>query len=131
AQVRWSAASRAAVALPQGPYLETAVERLTVVEGQDAELPVRLVGDNVDGKWSLIACHSTNGVAFGLGVQQEVTIRDGQAIFPLSTQRLPVGTHSIVVARAYRSDIRINLPGPCTPIVLVDVVRKSATTAGK
>jgi hypothetical protein len=126
---RWSMQSRAIVALPRGPHLETDVTTLHVVEGSNADLPVRLVGGAVDGKWSLVANLARNSFQCVLGVPQAVNVAGGRAMFPLNTEKLPPGIHSVVVARAWASEVRKGMPGPCTPIVQVHVAPKNAAAA--
>ena len=121
---RWSYQSRAIVAAPQGPYLETPVTTLTVGEGSNTEVPIRLVGDNVDGKWPLVANLARNSFQCVLGVPQPLEVRAGQTTFPLKTDQLPPGVHSVVICRAWASEVRKGMPGPCTPIISVTVTPK-------
>jgi len=128
---RWSRQSRAIVAASQGPYLKTNVETLTVIEGTNSELPVEIVGMAGDGKHKLVANIARSGIQCVLGVSQLANVVGGKTVFPLTTDALPVGTHALVVARAWDSETRKGMPGPCTPIVQLNIVPRNTTTAAK
>jgi hypothetical protein len=61
---------------------------------------------------------ATNGVACGLVTPQNAPIKDGIAEVQVKIPaEMPLGTFSIVAAQTWGSDIRVGMPGPCTPPV--------------
>jgi hypothetical protein len=114
--------TRAAVATPQGPWLEAKTNELSIKAGENATIPVRVHESGSDKELSLVVNIATIGVACSHGTPVTVPIRDGVAEVPLTmTGQLPPGTLGLVVARAWRSDVRIGMPGPCTTIIRLNV----------
>ncbi len=65
---------------------------------------------------------ATAGVACGLATPQNLPIHDGLVEVPLKLPpELPPGTYGVTVAQTWRNDIRIGMPGPCTPLINVTV----------
>lgn len=117
---RASQQTRAAIAKPQGPWLELAgVTELKLKPGGTATLPVKVLGAASDLKAMPIVINlATNGVAAGLVTPQNVPIKDGIAEVPIKIPaEMPIGTFHIVAAQTWGSDIRVGMPGPCTPPV--------------
>lgn len=117
---RASQQTRAAIAKPQGPWLELAnVTEIKVKPSGTATLPVKILGAAADLKAMPIVINlATNGVAAGLVTPQNVPIKDGLAQVPLKIPaEMPIGTFHIVAAQTWSSDIRVGMPGPCTPPV--------------
>ncbi len=115
---RASQQTRAAVAKPQGPWLELAgVTELKLNPGGTATLPVKVLGAAADLKAMPIVINlATNGVAAGLVTPQNALIKDGIAEVTIKIPaEMPIGTFSIVAAQTWGSDIRVGMPGPCTP----------------
>lgn len=115
---RASQQTRAAIAKPQGPWLELAgVTELKLKPGGTATLPVKVLGAAADLKAMPIVINlATNGVAAGLVTPQNVPIKDGVAEVPVKIPaEMPIGTFHIVAAQTWGSDIRVGMPGPCTP----------------
>jgi hypothetical protein len=114
--------ARAAVAKPQCPWLESMIDELSIKAGENTKIPVRIHGAGEEKELSLVVNIATAGVACSHGTPVTVPIRDGVAEVPLvMTQQLPPGTLGLVVARAWRSDVRIGMPGPCTSIIRLNV----------
>jgi hypothetical protein len=115
---RLTPVSRAVVARSQGPWLSREVAGLTAKAGGRVDIPVRVRGGESETELSLVVNLATSGVACSLNPPVTVPVRDGVAVVPLTVpSELPVGEFGIVVARTWRSDIRIGMPGPCTPLV--------------
>lgn len=117
---RASQQTRAAIAKPQGPWLELAgVTELKLKPGGTATLPVKVLGAAPELKAMPIVINlATNGVAAGLVTPQNVPIKDGIAEVPVKIPaEMPIGTFHIVAAQTWGSDIRVGMPGPCTPPV--------------
>lgn len=115
---RASQHSRAAVAKPQGPWLDLAnVSEIKLKLGQTAILPVRVFGAAADlQEMPLVINLATNGVACGLVTPQIIPIKNGIAEIPVKIPNgMPPGTFRIVAAQTWGADIRVGMPGPCTP----------------
>lgn len=120
---RASPTSRAAVAKPVGPWLETDVQEVKIVQGESGTVAVRVRGTDVPKTMPLVVNLATLGVACSLAPPQNLPVVDGKVEVPVKIAReLAPGTYGIVVAQSWRSDIRIGMPGPCTPIVKLTVV---------
>jgi hypothetical protein len=120
---RASPTSRAAVAKPVGPWLETDVQELNIVQGESGAIGVRVRGIGVPKTMPLVVNLAGAGVACSLSTPQTLPVVDGKIEVPLKIAReLAPGTYGIVVAQSWRSDIRIGMPGPCTPIIRLTVV---------
>ena len=116
---RFSPVSRAAVARPQGPWLEALTNDITVAPGTMTTLPVRIHNAGDLKQMPIVLSIATNGVATSLTPPQNLPITDGKIEVPLV---LPTDfprrhSFSLVVAQTWRSDIRIGMPGPCTQLI--------------
>lgn len=120
---RTSQQTRAAIAKPQGPWLELAgVTELKLNPGGTATLPIKVLGAAADLKaMPLVINLATNGVACGLVTPQNAPIKEGLAEVAIKIPaEMPIGTFHIVAAQTWGADIRVGMPGPCTqPIKLV------------
>ncbi len=115
---RASQQTRAAVAKSQGPWLELAgVTEITLNPGGTATLPIKVLGAAADLKaMPLVINLATNGVACGLVTPQNAPIKDGIAEVTIKIPaEMSIGTFHIVAAQTWGSDIRVGMPGPCTP----------------
>lgn len=120
----------AAVAMPQGPWLEAITSEIEVVHGGSTKIPVRVCGEAVS-EMAVNVNLANSGVACGVGPPQTLPVRNGQIEVPLKlNEQTPPGTFGIVVAGSWRSDIRAGMPGPCTSLIQLHVRPKDAT-AGK
>lgn len=121
---RPSSTALAVVARPRGFWLETDMHEVTAQVGQTVEVPVRVAGVKPGDDISLVVNRFHYGVASSMGVPQTFapaeTIRVPLTIPP----ELAPGTYGIVVARTWRSDVRVGLPGPCTPVIRLVVTKK-------
>lgn len=116
--------ARAAVANPNGPWLEATIDELTIKQGEETSIPVRIHGaENL--KEIPLVVNLAESIKCNLGTPTTVPINDGIARVPLvDTARLPIGTFAITVAQTWRSDIRVGMPGPCTSIIKLRVRSK-------
>jgi len=115
--------SRAAVTKPHGVKLKLAGESLEATVGKKTEIPVVVTGVADGSPISLSVNYASTGVACGHETPQTVTVKDGKALLPFTvTDQLPPGTYHICVCLAWRSDIRIGMPGPCTPLFPLKVL---------
>ena len=114
--------ARAVVAASQTPWLTTPVSSLRVPPNGTVEIPVQMHGSGSFASLDLTADLCTSGVATALVPPRPVTVKNGQAVlsFSLPAQIAP-GRYGIVAGFRWRSDIRIGMPGPCTPIITLDV----------
>ena len=72
---------------------------------------------------SLSVNYASTGVACGHETPQTLMVKDGKALLPFTvSDQLPPGTYNICVCLAWRSDIRIGMPGPCTPLFPLKVL---------
>lgn len=117
---RLSPVARAAVTLTQAPALRSTASELTAAAGQTVNIPVVISGGAA--QIDLTADMASAGVATALCVPQTLAVRDGQAVLPLKLpDHLRPGRYGITVSHRWRSDIRIGMPGPCTPLIHLDV----------
>jgi hypothetical protein len=115
--------SRAVVAKPQGPWLSAATQEVSAKVGGSVAIPVGVHGAGDDSSIALVANIGMVNVGCGLNAPATVPIDNGRAMLTvnLSAELLPVGEYQFVVARSWRSDIRVGMPGPCTPPIRLRV----------
>jgi hypothetical protein len=120
---------RAGVGRDIGLRLAATTSSLKVAKGQDATLDVRVdPADFAELRYSV----NIGGAGFrcNLGVPQNAPVKNGTATVRIPCANLPVGKHPIVVSLAWDSEFRKGMPGPCTSIVILEIV-ESSTVAGK
>jgi hypothetical protein len=126
---RVSPTIRAAVARDLGLKLAATVPTLKVVKGEAGSLDVRVEPANLpELRYSV----NLGGASFkcNLGVPQTAPVKNGVATVRIPCESLVVGKHPIVVSLAWDSEFRKGLPGPCTGVILLEIVEAS-TVAGK
>lgn len=115
--------SRAAVTKPHGVKLKLAGETMEATIGKKTEIPVLVTGVAEGMPISLSVNYASTGVACGHETPQTITVKDGKAMLPFTvTDQLPPGAYNVCVCLAWRSDIRIGMPGPCTPLFPLKVL---------
>jgi hypothetical protein len=115
---RVSPQSRAAIAKPQGPWLESLTKEINLTPGGSGVIAVKIHNAGDLPNIPLVVNLATAGVACALDPPQKLSIQNGTAQVPLKLPpEMQPGTYSVVVAQSWRSDIRIGMPGPCTPLV--------------
>lgn len=121
--VRGSLLARAVVAEPLDSWLETTVTEISVVEGQTANIPVKLHRrPNAPASLGVVINGPTPAVAVGLRPPLTLTPDQSEITVPLPVTEWKAGDYSITVARSWSSDIRGGRPGPCTPLIRLHVL---------
>lgn len=121
---RASPAARAAVAKAQGPWLEAITTEITTTPGGKTTIPVRVRGAEGLKEMPLVVNLIAAGVGCGITTPQTLPIVDGRVEVPLTLPpEVPPGEFGIVVAQTWRSDIRVGMPGPCTPLIKLRVAK--------
>jgi hypothetical protein len=119
---RLSPLARAVVTQPRAPALASPQLAYSAKPGATIDIPVQIAGAGDAGQIDLTADMATAGVATALGVPQTVVLRDGKGVLPLRIpDHLRPGQYGITVSLRWRSDIRIGMPGPCTPLLQLEV----------
>lgn len=123
--MRISPTARAAVARPQGPTLKAIAIDVSMKLGETALIPVEIVDAGDLKEISLNANVCSNGVQAGWGTPVSLPIQDGKTNFPLQVpDGVTEGSYVLVIARSWRSDIRVGMPGPCTAAIKLTVLPK-------
>jgi hypothetical protein len=125
---RVSEQMRAAVARDLGIRFETDARELNVVQGQKGEAVVSVVTPKPLKEVPISVNLCGAGFKANVGVQQSLPVKDGTVRVPLACESLAPGRYAIVVALAWGSETRRGMPGPCTPIIFLNV---AAATAAK
>ncbi|HND54209.1 MAG TPA: PPC domain-containing protein, partial [Pirellulaceae bacterium] len=121
---RVSPAARVAVAKSQGPWLEAITTEITTTPGGKTTIPVRVRGAEGLKEMPLVVNLIAAGVGCGITTPQNLPIVDGRVDVPLTLPpEIPPGEFGIVVAQTWRSDIRVGMPGPCTPLIKLRVMK--------
>ncbi|MGE3406517.1 MAG: pre-peptidase C-terminal domain-containing protein [Pirellulales bacterium] len=124
---RASPQSRAAVARPQGPWLDTAVREITLSPGGSGTIAVKVLG-GAEGQptpttMPLVANLATAGVACALTTPQVLPINNGMVEVPIKVPaEIHQGTYYFTIAQTWGSDIRGGMPAPCTPLMKLKIV---------
>ncbi len=115
---RASPVARAAVAKSQGPWVAAVTPEITLKAGGSGTIQVKIHGAGDVQSMPIVVNLATNGVACALMTPQALPIKDGLVEVPVkvSPETQP-GTYYMTVAQTWRSDIRIGMPGPCTPLI--------------
>jgi len=120
---RASPLSRAAVAKPQGPWLEAVTSEVAIVRGGTGSVTVKVHGAGDVKEMPIVVSLATAGVACNFGSPKNVTIQGGQIEVPVKVEpEVFPGTYSITIAQSWGSDIRIGMPGPCTRLIKLTVL---------
>ncbi|MCE9606000.1 MAG: pre-peptidase C-terminal domain-containing protein [Planctomycetia bacterium] len=120
---RASPTSRAAVAKSPGVWLETAVRELSIAQGESELIAVKVCGAQDLKTMPIVVNLASAGVACGLSTPQNIPVVKGMVEVPLKIAReMHPGTYGITIAQTWRSDIRIGMPGPCTPLIRLTVL---------
>ena len=115
--------SRAAVTKPHGVKLKLTGESVEATIGKKLEIPVLVTGVADGSPINLSVNYASSGVACGHETPQTRTVKDGKVLLPFTvSDQLPPGAYNICVCLAWRSDIRIGMPGPCTPLFPLKVL---------
>src|SRR5690606_20791814 len=116
---------RAVVARPQGPWLSTTAREFTASVGDKVQIPVQVHDAGDATSIGLVVNLSTAGVACAYNPPSPAPIQNGTATVTFTvTPETPPGEFYLTVARTWRSDIRVGMPGPCTPLIKLNVRAK-------
>lgn len=120
---RASPQSRVAVAKAQGPWVEAVAHEITVKAGGSASIPVKVLSAGDVKAMPLVVNLASAGVACALTTPQVLPIKDGMVEVPVKVPaEIYPGTYGITVAQTWGSDIRVGMPGPCTPLIKLIVI---------
>lgn len=120
---RITAQARVAVTLPQSPWLTTQVTEVSAKPGGSVNVPVRIHGGEKLTTIDLTADLVGNGVGTAMAAPQAVPVKDGVAVLPVKVSAgVRPGQYGITVGLRWRSDIRVGMPGPCTPLITLTVL---------
>lgn len=120
---RASPVSRAAVAKPQGPWLEAMSQEVSIAQGGTGAVLVKVHEAGDHKEMPIVVNLATAGVACGMITPRNLPIKDGQVEVPLKIPpEFPPGTYGITLAQTWGSDIRGGMPGPCTALVKLTVL---------
>ncbi len=122
---RVSSKLRAAVAQDLGLRLASEKSELSVVQGQNAELAVKVEPATFT---QLPVSVNLAGPSFkcNLGVPQTLPLKAGVVTVPITCEKFTPGIYPIVVSLAWTSETRKGMPGPCTKVVLLRVGQATA-----
>lgn len=119
---RASPFSRVAVTKPQGPWLEPVTQQISITQHGTGTLTVKVNGAGDLKQMPIVVNLAGFGVACVLTTPQNLPIIDGQIEVPIKLpEDMFPGIYGITVAQTWRSDIRIGMPGPCTPLIPLTV----------
>ena len=116
---------RAAVARDLGLRLVSDKSDLSVVQGQNTELAVRVEPASFA---QLPVSVNLAGASFkcNVGVPQTLPVNDGIVRVPITCEKFTPGIYPIVVSLAWTSETRKGMPGPCTQVVHLRVGQVTA-----
>jgi hypothetical protein len=124
--LRHSEQSRAVVARPLDSRVECSVRELKGKAGETVQIPVKIerLGDS-KAQFSLTVDGETLAAGCAHQPPQPVAAGQTEVVLPykISPERAP-GFYGIVVSRSWSSDLRGGRPGPCTPLILLEVLPK-------
>jgi hypothetical protein len=120
---RLSGEARAVVTTPRAPALRCMTSMLVLKRGTTLEVPVEVTGMTPIDQLDMTADLAIAAVATGLGPPQNVKLSGGRGILPVKVpNHVGPGKYGITISLRWRSDIRIGMPGPCTPLLSLDVI---------
>ena len=123
---RVSPQMRATVAREVPIRLETETRELTVVQGQKGEVEVRVVTPAPLPVVPLSVNLAGPSFKANLGVQLKLPVSGDKVRVPIAAESLAPGRYAIVVALAWDSETRKGLPGPCTPVIFLNIAAATA-----
>lgn len=121
--LRDSPKARVALAGPQDSWLETDVMQIDLRVGEMVEIPVRIHRrEGSKATIGLVANGPTVSAGCGWGSPITLGAEASEFRLPLKVGEQPPGHYSIVVARSWASDLRNGRPGPCTPLIQLNLL---------
>lgn len=114
--------SRVAVAKAQGPWLEAVTRELTLTAGEAGVLQVKVRDAGAESSMPLVVNVAMAGVGCAMTSPQLFPIKGGVVEVPIKVPAdVYPGSYGLVVAQTWGSDIRVGMPGPCTPLLRLHV----------
>lgn len=124
---RLTPVARIAVAARQAPWLSTSVTEVSGKAGEVVAIPIQVHDGATLDRIDLTADVAGNGVATATAAPQSVSLQAGKGTFRLVlNEPLRPGRYGITISVRWRSDIRVGMPGPCTPLMQLTVLPASA-----
>jgi hypothetical protein len=122
--VRASPQARAVIAEPLDTWLETSITELTVIEGQTANIPIKIHRrEKAPNQLGVVVNGPTPSAGCGWRAPITLTPDQSEVTVPLTIgPDWKAGDYGITVARSWASDIRSGRPGPCTPLIRLHVL---------
>jgi hypothetical protein len=125
--LRASPAARAVVAAPLDCRLRTTVREITARRGETIQIPVKIERSKAGTPLGLVVNGPTVAVGCGMAPPTNVSGDKDEFLVPLTINReAALGRRGIVVARSWGSDLRSGRPGPCTPLIDLDILADDA-----
>ncbi|MBN8627688.1 MAG: PPC domain-containing protein [Planctomycetes bacterium] len=122
---RISPKMRVAVGQDLGVRLSTDLEKLVVVQGQNAEIPITVSPADFTEFRASVNLAGT-GFRCSLGVVESLPLKNGVVRVPVTCNSLPPGIYPIVVSLNWGNETRRGMPGPCTKVVHLHVTSPTA-----
>jgi hypothetical protein len=125
--LRVSPAARAVVAGPLDCCLRTTVREITARRGETIQIPVKIERAKAGTPIALVVNGPTVAVGCGMAPPTSLSGDKDEFLLPLTISReAALGRRGIVVARSWGSDLRSGRPGPCTPLIELDILAADA-----
>lgn len=116
---------RAVVAHDIGVRLVAAAPEINVLQGRNAEAVIQ-VSPAVNEPLPVSVNLAGQSFKCNVGVQQKLPVIDGAVRVPIVCDQLPPGRYAMIVALAWGSELRVGMPGPCTPVFFLNVTSGTA-----
>jgi hypothetical protein len=116
---------RAVVAHDIGVRLVAAAPEINVLQGRNAEAVIK-VSPAVNEPLPVSVNLAGQSFKCNVGVQQKLPVIDGAVRVPIVCDQLPPGRYAMIVALAWGSELRVGMPGPCTPVFFLNVTSGTA-----
>lgn len=127
--LRASPAARAVVAAPLDCRLQTTAREITARRGETIQIPVKIERSKAGTPLGLVVNGPTVAVGCGMAPPTSVSGDKDEFLLPLAIKSdAPLGRRGILVARSWSSDLRSGRPGPCTPLIELDIRAADAAT---
>ncbi|REJ82258.1 MAG: hypothetical protein DWQ34_07450 [Planctomycetota bacterium] len=119
--------SRTVVAPPQGLPLEPMVTEITAAPVSTVEIPLAIPdGQTPEKPLSLSVNRAGTHFKCSIGAPVNVTFRNGKGVLtlPLPDAFTAGRTYELLIANAWTSETRKGLPGPCTPLIRLNIAEQ-------
>jgi len=115
--------SRAVVAQRFEPWFEAGATRVEATRGQKVvKVPVVVRGVEPRERIPVSVDHVSSRTRSAFMAPAEIEVgADGESLVPVNIEGKKPGRYDIVVSTRWVSEIRKGMPGPCTPLVQLDI----------